>query len=376
MRLSFLLLLLLFTSQNLIGQMSFGETLKMGGNSVGFKTIDFRDSSRLYGQQYRPILISIWYPAITGNDSPVEFRDHLFIAERKSKLTELTVSEEKATTDAFSKRISDRGASSEALNQLLSSTTGSFWNAAQTTGKYPLLLSIQGGGRPAYTQFILNQYLASHGYIVMAIADIRADPDRGKTNIESNINSLSADIDRVLGFVRSSGDFQITQTGIMGFSKAGEAIIHHQMNNQRFKAITMMDAHPEGAALEFLSGQSLALVTSPLLVFFSNHQGKLSYEAAIRDSLAFTFLPNNKTHKIRLMEANHGELTSAAILGDLVPGYNRWPAFGNARLSYETLCRLTLAFFNQHLKDLPDEQGLLREPLKTLALPLKFLVKH
>lgn len=376
MRLSILLPALLLTTHSLIGQMNFLGTLKKGENPVGFKTISISDTNRLYGNEYRPLLISVWYPALARSSSPVYFRDHLLIAGRKIEMNELTTRQEKAIIDTFSKRITDRGASSENVKQLLSSTTHSFWNAPLKTGKAPLVLAIQGGGRPAYTQFILNHYLASHGYIVMAIADIGSDPDREKNSLESNIRSLSEDIESVLTFVRTSGNFDIIRAGIMGFSKAGEAIIHHQMNEQPFAAIAMMDAQPGGAALEFLSDQKLTAVTSPLLAFFSNHQGKLSHAAAILDSLAFSFLPNSGVDKVRLMESNHGELTSAAVLGDLLPGYNRWPAFGNARLGYETLSQLTLTFFDRHLKDLPDEQNLLGEPLKVLALPPKFLVRH
>ena len=73
------------------------------------------------------------------------------------------------------------------------------------------------------------------------------------------------------------------------------------------------------------------------------------------------------------MEANHGDLTSAAILGDMVKGYNRWAAFGDSRLSHETLCRITHLFLNHHLKDQPGESKV-DELLR--ALPPGFITMH
>ena len=73
------------------------------------------------------------------------------------------------------------------------------------------------------------------------------------------------------------------------------------------------------------------------------------------------------------MDANHGDLTVAAILGDMVPDYNRWPSIGQARLSYESLCRFTLIFLNQYLKHIPGEDRVKQHIAK---LPPEFLVMH
>lgn len=364
-------LILLFFSLPIVsyGQSPFFQNLDTGRYSVGFKTIQLQDHNRTYGDSSRPLLISVWYPAIQDDREKVYFRDYVHLASQSSRLSPLTNSQRSEAVSMFKELISRRGAVKEQLDELLSTATLARYNLSPITTKPPLLIVLQGGGRPAYTQFILNEFLASHGYLVASISDIRSHPDRQQTTGLSNARTLSEDIDLILDELK---ELTNGQKAILGFSKAGDAILLNQLVHKAFDTMIMLDAQPDQGFLDSLDLDKLSKITTPTLTVFSNHQNHMTLAEAEADSTAFEML-GGKRLKLRLMQANHGDLTVAAVLGEMIPGYNRWKAFGDSRRSYETLCRTARYFLDHNLMKVPSEQKV-KELLS--GLPGNFTVMH
>jgi len=347
--------------------------LVLGKHPVGFKTVSVVDSTRNYGQAPRPVLLSIWYPATETNNRYLKFKELLYVDGRKISLKPLSDSRKNQITDAFLKKIVTRGASLNELNGLLETSLPAYEKAPHISEEFPLVITSQGGGRPAYTQFILNQYLASHGFIVCSFADIRSSPSRSETTVKSNMQSLAEDVKNIINWFKNRSNFSISSVGGIAFSKSGEAMLLNEMLETQFNAFAMLDAQPGKEALTHLPTQQFVHSQVPILAIFSNHQNRLSIEEAQKDTSAFSFMQFSDKLLVRFMEANHGDLTSASILGSLIENYNRWPAFGRSKLSYETLCEIVLNFFNRYLKHQESESEVVRI---FESLPKDFLIFH
>lgn len=346
------ILLLVFTAclSSIDAQSLFHSALPSGTYAVGYSVLQIEDSTRTYAGRSRLLNTSLWFPA-KADGRPIRFKEYLN-TEALNTGNIIDDTQLKVLMEQFLSRAIRNGANQKDLESLLQQKVLARSNDTKIDGGFPFVMVLQGGGRPAYTQFILNEWLASYGYIVASFTDLRASADRQLNSSITNALALSKDIQLVLDKLDIT---ERTPKAIIGFSKAGEAILHHQSIHSAFDAMVFLDAQPGHSMINELGLDVLKNNTTPSLAVFSNHQGKMSLKQAQADSIAFGILGGN-TLKIRLMEANHGDLTSAAILGDLAPGYNRWKAFGQSRLSHEALCQISFFFLEQYLKNSPKEQ--------------------
>ncbi len=373
----YFVLLVCFTFK-LSAQDSFWGDLVPGSYDVGYRTIAISDTERTYNGQPRPLLLSVWFPASLDEASDrVLFEDYLFTEGAKVSMQSLNQAQKDDVSTQFIKKIAERGADTQALKDLLKLSTKAIKNESVLNETFPLLISLQGGGRPAYTNFILNEYLASHGYLVASFQDIYASPNRRENSQEQNMEALGKDISLAIAKLKSMPEFSISRIGSLGFSRAGGAILFHQVNEGNLDAIVTLDGQPGNQLVEILGSDQLEDINIPVMAFFSNHQNKLSLESAQADSLAFEFLPNSDRLKFRMMELNHGDQTSSGMIAShLVKNYNRWPLIGDAKLGYETICRLTKAFFDRYLKNITSASQILDNPHQELGLTEEFLVVH
>ncbi len=370
-----IIITLLLATSTVSGQNSpFFGNLKNGEHSVGFKTIGIQDSNRTYTQKDRPVYISVWYPSEETSESRVRFQDYLYTDALKLIFDKPEEIDKKQASKNFIDRVKIRGALEAELFKLTETTTSAYIDSKPAEQPFPLIISTQGGGRPAYTNFILNEYLASHGFIVASVGDIREKPNRRETTAIGNARALSEDLSLIPQTLLKAG-FQVRGHGAIAFSRAGEAVIQNQVKEHRFHAAVFLDAQPDSSLLADMDEDALLQIEIPVMAFFSNHQNKMNYSKATQDSAAFEFLPKSQVTKIRMMESNHGNLTSAAMIGEyMVKKYDRWPLIGNAKLGYETVCRLTLEFLNEKIKG--RQSSILNNPIEQLKLKKEFLVIH
>ena len=158
--------------------------LEAGTYAVGFRTdfhydvtkppVPYVDwDSNVYPTsetQGRQMQINIWYPveaAVQGD--PFSFGDYVDLMGRQTDF-----SEEEATfgNDQYMKKTNALGGngefSEEDLTELRSLRTYAYPNAKAAAGPFPLII-FPNGSSPA-AQSILCEYLASHGFVVAAMA--------------------------------------------------------------------------------------------------------------------------------------------------------------------------------------------------------------
>ena len=168
--------------------------LESGSYGVGFKFIYQQDYSRgwkvtedsngypLATGRGRPVRISVWYPAKRqGNAPKMLYRDYMASTARNAAFTELNSLLEKR--DVGNLRANLKAEEFDALTKM---QTAAVLNAAPQNGAFPLLVYSAGLNNSSQDNFVLCEYLASHGYVVITV------PQLGTTSLDVNLKFPSA----------------------------------------------------------------------------------------------------------------------------------------------------------------------------------------
>ena len=153
--------------------------LQSGGYNVGFKAVFVADRSRTWRVTRsfsgtfkpdiagKPIQLDIWFPAAKGHPRKLAFGDYL-APLAPSAFTELrTLMAERSRADVVS------AVTAEQLPRLLAQPMAASTNAKPASGRFPVILYFGGLNASIDSNSILGEYLASRGYIFVAISLVR-----------------------------------------------------------------------------------------------------------------------------------------------------------------------------------------------------------
>jgi hypothetical protein len=184
----FILLLGIFShKQPIKAQVTgFDFNLSLERYAVGFKSINQYDFSRTYivandtisktqfKEKARPIQTSIWYPAIKNSSTTyMLYAEYIHLLANKEEFVELTPQAMKKAENAYA------AAYKIPLEQLapqLTFQTKAIKNAVGASGSFPVVIYSPGVNGPSFENSFLCEYLASHGYIVVASPSLGARP--------------------------------------------------------------------------------------------------------------------------------------------------------------------------------------------------------
>ena len=236
-----LLLFLLFQFHN--AQTSLEEiNLDYGPNTVGFKHYTLIDSSRTYQIkneynrqfQYRPIPVSLWYPAKMSQQSEsMAILDYLQILKEEEEWKHLP--------DYFLLDWFPYLWNTAENRKHLPEMTKAIQNAEALSGEYPVIVYAPSFQASSIENFALCELLASHGFVVIS------SPSRGTINrwfeggSIKDLTTQSADVEFLMAEVNRLSFANKEQIALMGFSFGGATNAITAMKNQRVKALISLD---------------------------------------------------------------------------------------------------------------------------------------
>ena len=244
MRTIILATLLLFQVCFVKGQTSLKEiNLKNGDYDVGFVHYQVIDSTRTYKIEndfnnqlvFRPIPISIWYPAkIEGkNSKQLSVLDYLEILKEEEESKNLP---NELLLDWFP----DLGDTPQNRAHL-SETVNAVSNANFLEGKFPVVVYAPSYQASSIENFALFEYLASNGLVVIS------SPSRG-TNTRwleggttKDMETQSRDVEFLLKEIHNYEYIDFDRIALMGFSFGGLANAITVMKNKTISAIVSLD---------------------------------------------------------------------------------------------------------------------------------------
>ena len=147
-------------------------SLKPGPYAVGFGLRWETDPSRTYGlekdgvtKKPRPIPVGVWYPARRSPTEHMQVADYFDMRSKQVQFDELANRLNKQMRDVLAQSMGDP----TAVNRFLSMRTSATFDAPPAKGQFPVVIYCPGG---SYEEdFVLFEYLASSGYVVLSTSD-------------------------------------------------------------------------------------------------------------------------------------------------------------------------------------------------------------
>jgi dienelactone hydrolase len=339
----------------------FRFTEKPGPYAVGLKVVEQYDFSRTYrsaidelgkpfqGQRARPLQTLIWYPALKSNAIPMTVRDY----------ADLTASEVNFDKPKKSQDAEDW---TKAMTPSLASPLWAVRDAALAPGRFPVVVYAPSFSSWSWENADLCEYLATHGYVVIASPDLGAT-SRDMTNDLVGINAQARDISFLIGYAQTLPDADVSEIAVAGFSWGGISNLFAAARDNRIHALVALDGSMRYyAGLVKQSGDVHPEQMTVPLLFFT--QGEFTLEDEVKylndaDKNKGPSVLNAWTHgdllTVHMLGLAHGEFSSMYQRND--DFWKDFPDFQKADYaredgipSYAWVARYTLEFLDAELK--------------------------
>lgn len=228
---------------------SFTFSNPPGPHAVGVKVVQQYDRSRLYktaidlytgepaqGERARPIQVLVWYPAAQGGKR-LSFRDYLDTSMGEDDFTR-SAAERRRFTDRLIEE--GGGARRVALLRDLARPMLAVRDARAKQGRFPVVVYAPGFSASATENADLCEYLASHGYVVLASPSL-GEHRRETTLTAEGLEPQARDISWLIGFADTLAHADTGRLAVAGFSWGGLANVVAAARDPRIKALVSLE---------------------------------------------------------------------------------------------------------------------------------------
>ena len=313
----------------------------------------------------RSLQTLIWYPASPRGGARMTVDDYLglFDEERAAPVPEVAV----RTRDW-------RAGMSASLRTRLWAVR----DAPRTSGQFPLVIYAPGYSNPAWENADLCEYLASHGYLVLASPSMGVETPYPTLDLQG-AHQQARDILFLVDLAQTLPDAQISALAVAGFSWGGLCNVIAAARDARIRGLVALDGgllfHP-GLLRE--GTETLARrMTIPLLSIAQAQSSEQSDEAL--DAWVHGDLVNVKfagfTHAEHVAMAQRNEAIWQRLY-ELYPAKKMQHGREKAVVSYGWLARYTLEFLNAYLKHNAAGQAFLRRMPEENGAPAGLMAAH
>ena len=301
------------------------------------------------GERARPLQTLVWYPADTTKHGgkPMTVGDYAgLLATETSFGTPHLWEQQKQWI--------------EGMKPTLAMPMWALRDADPSAGRFPVVIYAPSFSAMSWENADLCEYLATHGYVVIASPDMGAAA-RGMTTDVSGIEAQAADISFLIGYARTLADTDMSALAVAGFSWGGISNLFAAARDNRIDALVALDG-----SMRYFPGlikQSGYVhpeqMTIPLLYFA---QGEITLENQEQMKL------NAKDGPNVLNAWTHGDLVAVHMLGMTHTEHssmyqrneNTWKHYAEQKKGdydredgisgYAWLARYTLHFLDAYLK--------------------------
>ncbi len=226
------------------------DRLPKGAYDVGFKVEQLFDFSRPYrldvhpsqDEHARPIRMFIWYPAHhRPSDRPLTYGDYLFLNDLSAAPGEISADRQRLVVEDLVASRPEPERFRQIAPRWLATRTRAVRQAPVADGRFPLLVVAPGGTTPGYLHAGLCEYLASHGYISVAVPSL---PGRSgerwpfdQTGIDLHLRDQELAVSHLFAWPSTDRE----RLGLLSWSVGGVSHALMQMRNPDIDAVVSLD---------------------------------------------------------------------------------------------------------------------------------------
>jgi dienelactone hydrolase len=345
---------------------------------VGIRVVDQYDASRRFAPASavtatsgaRPLQTLIWYPAVRNASKPMTVGDYARLAD--------------AELLAFPSAEPNKWPA-----QLAASSRQALWaqkDAIPAGGRFPVLVYAPSDSSSAWENADLCEYLASHGYVVLASPSMGA-ATRDMTDDLRGIDAQARDISFLITYAGTLANTDVSEVGLVSWSWGGISSLFAAARDSRIKVLAEMDG-----SMRYFPGLVKASadvhpdrMTIPLLFFTAEYPNLLEdleadYKGPPGDRVGPNVL-NAWTHgdlyTINMVGMSHGHFGSMlqrrksaqSFADDQVADYGR----EDANTSHAWVARYILGFLDAYLKRDIDAAAFLKRTPEENGVPRHFM---
>lgn len=271
------LLLVVLLPGAALAQSHLTRTNPAGAHAVGLRVIEQYDRSRGYrdvtdpftgqatkGERARPIQTLIWYPAEKGMGPTVQAEDYLRLGATADQFGLAPAERARREAAYVSGRISalpPARAKAELAAAMLAHR-----DATPTVGRFPVVIYAPSYRADASENADLCEFLASHGYVVIASPSLGQTPG-GMTDDLEGAETQRGDIAYLIGYAHGLPQADTRRLAVIGYSWGGLANVMAAAKDSRIQALVALDGSVRTypAVIEQSRFLTPARITAPLL---------------------------------------------------------------------------------------------------------------
>lgn len=198
-----------------------------GPYAAGVRVVEQYDRSRMFRDSVRPVQTLIWYPAVVKDASCMTVRDyaHLWASETRFDQPLLPARAQQWLA---------------AMRATLDEPLRAIRDAAEAPGRFPLVIYAPSFSSVAWENADLCEYLASHGFVVIASASLGARTRSMSTDL-AGLDAQARDISFLIGYASGLANADSSQVAVAGFSWGGLANVFAAERDSRIRALVALD---------------------------------------------------------------------------------------------------------------------------------------
>jgi hypothetical protein len=240
-----------------------------------------------------------------------------------------------------------------ALPKLLATPVNAFTAARPANGSFPLVLYCDGLDGDTVSQIVLNEYLASHGYVVATIPIIGSSVvDPGQTRAQPDLETTIRDLEVAWSFLKVMRNVDGRKLAVIGHSLGAIEAVLFAMRNADVSAVVGLDG-TYGFTPNVLTGfyDYNPLHMGAALLDLRRAQTDTGPSAFVLDLSAVNALHFSPRTIVTLKGMYHTDFT---MFGILAKEFN-FPPFADRNYNtgyagYQSMCSIVLDFLDLELK--------------------------
>ncbi|MFQ5705075.1 MAG: hypothetical protein ACE5HT_13775 [Gemmatimonadales bacterium] len=336
------------------------DGLELGPYAVGYRVLYALDRSRVWDavsdslteqEFYRPVRISVWYPAEDAGDASVMTYGEFLHDEAPNQYF-------RQLNDLLARRFVEiirLGLPDLSEESLFGIGLTAIHHATPVSGTFPLVTYSPGGGSTLPDNFTLASYLVSHGYVVASVPEIPFPNGRVRQTYQAQTDEEARDVAFAIGVLGGFPSVNRRKLATTGFSRGGLVALKVAIDNPNVDAVVGLDP-------------SYAFATTFERITESSQVDAYAFRIPVLTLLRTTSDSNGSAPRRFLLDSLHyadryvGRVTLprhsdfAEIRSMLYPALRKnsdQPSLTAGQLGYAAAARYMLEFLNAALKDDP-----------------------